>query len=225
MQVLNDVYVKSWMILVGVVSLAVAPGSAFSQSSSSPTKTNNVGTATPESTVSRSSYQQAVGVSQRLALKEQPAAQAAAKNFTGKWRSKETANEKNQRMRSIENATAILSMFIRGKAREKMNKMTVPATELKIEDIGSQIKFSHAGQEFVVGTNGQSVTIKTPKGAATVRAGKRNGKLIVLLKTAEVSKTTVYELSADEQSLKQHTEITSNKLATPVRFTTNFQRQ
>lgn len=157
-------------------------------------------------------------------VKAEGLAVQSPKDFTGTWKLQETAAQTNQRIKAIENATASFSRFMRGRARDAMNKKTAPPKELKMVDAGSQLKISKSGREFVVGTDGKPAAVVFDGKNATMQAGKREGKLIVVVRMNEMTKTTICELSVDGQTLKQQTEISSTKLATPIRFTNYFRR-
>ena len=154
----------------------------------------------------------------------QTTANRESKNFTGKWLLKNSANETNKRLSAIENAVAGMGRFKQGRAREMMKKMTAPTNELKIADLGTQIKITRSGLEVTVPTNGQPVSINADQGSVSLRANRRNGQLILESKTASATKTTIYELSADGQTLTQQNTLQSNKLAAPIQFTNSFKR-
>lgn len=154
----------------------------------------------------------------------QSTAGVSNKNFTGIWQLNESTTLKNQRSRAIKNATASLGRFKRSRALEVMQKMTAPPRELKIVDDGNQVQISRAGGEAVVGIDGRPVTIDSPRGKATLRATKRDGRLIVESKLANATTTVVYQLSDDGNTLNQQIEIVANKLPTPVRFTNSYRR-
>ena len=150
---------------------------------------------------------------------------AATVNFSGTWKLNLSANQKNQRKIAIENATATLGRFQQGRARQIVQKMTAPANEIKIVDEKNQIRLSRAGHEIVVGTDQKPVTVSGPHGKkVTLRAEKRAGKLLVESRTADSTKTVVFQLSNDGNSMRQQVEIVASRLSTPIRFSNNYRR-
>lgn len=147
-----------------------------------------------------------------------------AKNFTGTWRLDAKANQSRQRLTAIEQATAGMGRFKQGRARKMLKKMTEPANELKIADSGTQIKLVRAGREITVPTNGKAVVANGDKVRVTLQAGRRDGKLTVVSRTANVTRTAVYELSPDGQKLTQQIQLENSKLPNPIRFTNRFKR-
>ena len=71
---------------------------------------------------------------------------------------------------------------------------------------------------------GCHASINADQGSVSLRANRRNGKLILESKTASATKTTIYELSADGQTLTQQNKLQSNKLPAPIQFTNSFKR-
>ena len=151
-------------------------------------------------------------------------AHAEAANFSGTWRLASSADQKNQRMRAIEDATSKLGRFKQGRAQQLMQKMTSPATELKIVDEGNQVKVSRGGFEFVVGIDQNPVTVKAPNGTATVRAERRDGRLIIESKMGDSTKTVTYKLSDDREHMQQEISISTSKLPKTVRYSTTYNR-
>jgi hypothetical protein len=147
-----------------------------------------------------------------------------SKDFTGKWQLKNSANETNKRLNAIENAVAGMGRFKQGRAREMIKKMTAPTNELTIADLGTQIKITRSGLEATVPTNGQPVSINAEQGIVSLRATRNNGKLILVSETAGAVKTTIYELSADSQTLTQQNKLQSDKLPAPIEYTNSFKR-
>lgn len=208
MTVLTNAIAKSRMNMMTLFFLLVIHGNAFSQVNSSPIRSSESGNISQSKTVS-------TGVQDR---------RQAEKDFSGTWQLKETPTETNQRLKSIEAATAKLNRLIRGIARDKMKKKTTPPKELKIADAGGLVKLSKNGLEVAAEVDGKPVEATIDGRTGTMQVGKRDGKLIVVIKANEVTNTVVYELSKDGKNLRQQTEIKSSKLAAPIRFTSYFHR-
>ncbi|MEL7500092.1 MAG: hypothetical protein AAFN77_21000 [Planctomycetota bacterium] len=132
---------------------------------------------------------------------------------------------KNQRLTAIETVVSDMSRFKQGRARQKLVQATKPASLLQIIDSSTQVKLTQGKREVTVPTNGQLGTIKGDKISAEVISGKRDGKLIVVTKTANATHTCVYQLSDDGQNLSQQVHIQSSQLSKTIRFTNQFSRQ
>ena len=147
-----------------------------------------------------------------------------AKNFSGKWQLIKNANQSRQRMSSIENAIAGFGRFKQGRAREMLTQKTAPPAKLTIIDSGAEIKIARNGQEFTVPTNGQAVSINSPEGRVTLRAGRRDRKLVVETKSANATNTTTFELSSDGKTMTQTVQLQASALSKTIQFTISFVR-
>ena len=223
MSLFNQVKSRTWMNLTMFHCLLAFPPAVMSQTATSPPGSRAPTTASQQ-VMPRS--QQVLQHSQRLVSGQQrkTAEGTAVKNFTGTYRLVVNTNRSSQRVNAIDNAVAGMERFKQGRAREMLKKKTAPPKELRIADSGTQIKLGQSGGEITVPTNGQAVTVKGNEGRVALRAGRRDGKLIVVSKTANATNTTVYDLSADGQILTQQIQIQSDKLPSPIQFTNSFRR-
>lgn len=151
-------------------------------------------------------------------------ASSAPKNYSGAWRLSRSAEQQRHRQAAIENAVSRLGLFQRGKARQVLERMTSPETQLRIVDSGNQIKMTRMGREVTLPLNGQPVAVNLGQRSASMQAVKRDGKLIVVSSMANATKTTTYELSADGRQLKQIINVSGQRLPTPIRYTNTYIR-
>ena len=156
--------------------------------------------------------------------KVQVATAVASKDFSGNWKLNEEDAKTSQRVKAIEDATASLGRFKQRRAFDVMQKMTAPAKQLEIVDQGKQVQITQAGQKIIVGTDGKQVNSNGPNGKLTLKAEKREGKLIIEVKSTKATRTVVYELSDDGTQLNQQVEIVASQLPKPVRFANSYRR-
>ncbi len=147
-----------------------------------------------------------------------------AKNFTGNWQLVENATQSSQRSTSIENAIADFGRFKQGRARKMLTQKTAPPAKLTIVDSGAEVKIARNSQEITVPTNGQAISINSPEGRATIRAGRRDGKLVVQTKSANAINTTTFELSSDGKTMTQQVQLQASALSKTIQFTSRFVR-
>lgn len=60
-------------------------------------------------------------------------------SLSGRWRAAETADEKQERLKAIDEATKHVGVFRRGKARSRLVQRTTPPQSLLIEVDGSKV--------------------------------------------------------------------------------------
>ena len=143
-------------------------------------------------------------------------------NFSGTWQVIENAKQSSQRMSSIENAIAGFGQFQHERAREMLAKRTAPPAGLTFVDSGTEIKISRSGQEFTVPTNGEAVTVNSTEGRVTMRAVRRDGKLILESKTANATNTAIYQLSPDGKTLTQQVQLKATALSKTIQFSCSY---
>ena len=223
MSLFNQVNSRAWMNLTMFHCLLAFSTAAMSQTASYPP-----GSRAPTNASQRvmPRAQQLFQHSQRAISGQQQQAPegTAAKNFTGTYRLVVITNRSSQRLNEIENVVAGMERFKQGRAREMLKKKTAPPKELRMTDSGSQVTLGRSGGEITVPTNGQTVTVNGNEGRVALRAGRRDGKLVIVSKTAHATNTTVYDLSADGKILTQQIQIQSDKLPSPIQFTNSFRR-
>ncbi|MEL7500761.1 MAG: hypothetical protein AAFN77_24420 [Planctomycetota bacterium] len=151
-------------------------------------------------------------------------ANSSSRNLSGTWRLVSDATQSSQRSTSIENAIAGFGRFKQGRAREMLTQKTAPPAELTIVDSGDEVKIARNGQEFTVPTNGQAVSFKSPEGSVTLRAGRRDGKLVVETKSGNATQTTTFELSSDGETMTQQVQLKASALSKAIQFTSSFVR-
>lgn len=156
---------------------------------------------------------------------QDPQSKETLKGFTGTWKFSETNAATAQRSQSIENATASLSRFARGRARAKLKKATAPPKEIKIVDSGDQVDFTIGKQKLTIKTDGKPTQIKLESKSATIQAEKRDGKLIVVVSTSEMKRTMTYQHGADTKKLQQQNVFAIKMLDRPIQFTNQYSQK
>ena len=151
-------------------------------------------------------------------------ANRSSQNLSGTWRLVDDATQSSQRLTSIEDAIADFGRFKQTRVREMLTQKTAPPAKLTIVDSGDEIKIARNGQETTVPTNGQAVTINSPEGRVTLRAGRRDGKLVVESKAANATNTTTFALSSDGRTLNQQVQLQAGALSKTIQFTSSYVR-
>lgn len=197
MQRIANVLLQTWMCLMMALCFGTLPVEACSQSLS----------------------QQSLGQQ-----KTQTATTGQLQDMTGTWRLQANASSTNQRLQAIENAIGDMPRFARSRARKMMKMTTAPDMEFKITDLPNKISFVRAGREIEIPTNGQSVSVVTANGKAALQAQRRDGKLAVVSKMRDATRTAIYSLSNDGNNLTEKIQIKSGKLPNPIEFSNVFTR-
>ena len=151
-------------------------------------------------------------------------ASSAPKNYSGTWRLSLSAEQQQQRQAAIESAVSRFGRLQQGKARQVVDRMTLPENQMQIVDSGNQIKMTRMGREVTIALNGQPVAVNLGQRSASMQATKSDGKLIVVSSMANATKTTTYELSADGRQLKQTVDMSGGRLPTPIQYTHTYIR-
>ena len=124
----------------------------------------------------------------------------------------------------IESAVSRFGRLLQGKARQVVDRMTLPENQMQIVDSGNQIKMTRMGREVTIALNGQPVAVNLGPQSVSIQATKRDGKLIVVSSMANATKTTTYELSADGRQLQQTVDMSGGRLPTPIQYINTYTR-
>ena len=144
--------------------------------------------------------------------------------LTGVWTYSRDSKEQGQRFEAIDRATQGMNGLMRGRARETLRAKTTPLSTIRITDEGDRITFSHRERPVTFTTDGSSTHVNTEHGAATIRAERQNGKLIVRSQVQNGVRTAVYSLSEDGMRLILDNSVSGGRFAEPVRYRTTYQR-
>ena len=145
--------------------------------------------------------------------------------FTGAWTYSRDAHEKSMRCESIDQATNDISRLIRARMRQGLQDKTEPVAEIILNDRVDRVTVTGRNRDVTFTTDGSPNRVQTEHGIATIRAKRKDGKLVVTSEAPNGTQTTEYRLSEDGTELVLEVSISSDKLPKPVRFRTTYRRK
>lgn len=151
--------------------------------------------------------------------------EAQEPSISGSWRHLALPAEQESRYQAIDRATESIGGLMRGGARSRLRDATAPASELTIEDGGERVTLVTGGRRIVVSTDGSSTTVSGDSGGGTMQATRRDGRLVVTLRSDDATRTTVYRLSPDGARLTLEVSLTSGRLSGPVTYRVTYARR
>ncbi|MEN1681280.1 MAG: hypothetical protein AAGJ46_16955 [Planctomycetota bacterium] len=150
---------------------------------------------------------------------------AAGASLTGTWQPREDAKQRASRHQAIDQATESLNWMMRGKAREKLRSATASSDEVSIADAGQQVTLETPEQRMTVATDGRPTKVSTPEMTGTVRAIRSKGNLTVEVAGERGTRTTTYIPSRDGRTLTLDVQMSSARLAKPIRYQATYLRK
>ena len=157
-------------------------------------------------------------------LVQQGFAQGAT--LTGVWTYSRDAKEKEQvqRYEAIDRATKDMNGLVRGRARQMLREKTTPLTNISLTDGGDRITFSMQNRRVTFTTDGSPTRVQSERGAATIRAKRQRGQLVVNSQAQNGVQTTVYSVSKDQKRLILDISVSGGKLKKTVRYRATYDR-
>ncbi len=229
----SNINSKNWIRASVLLCVLLFPSTLLSQSSATITPTVHNGVTQSTVVTQGPAYPQVQVYSHPQAYPQLATQQAvvansvgssAPKDYSGTWRLSRSAEQQRHRQVAIENAVSRFGRFQQRKVRQVMDRMTSPENQLRIVDSGNQIKMTRMGRVVTIALNGRPVAVNIGQRNASMRAVKRDGKLIVVSSMAIATKATTYELSADGRQLKQIVNMSGGRLPTPIQYTNTYIR-
>jgi hypothetical protein len=144
-------------------------------------------------------------------------------SLDGHWRTAETKNEKEQRLKAIDEVTDDLGRLKRGKARSRLEELTSPPPNLIIEVADSTVAITSGDHRLELELGGPPVKIEGSEGTSQISA-KMEGELLVVLSQGDTGDLTV-AYKADKKSLSREVTMTGEKLAGPLTYVTTYTRK
>ena len=118
-----------------------------------------------------------------------------------------------------------MGRFKRSRAQEKLRAATALKESLSIVDAGNNVTLGPTvGQRINVTTDGKVTKLNGPKNSGTVKAARKNGRLVVQVDSGAVSRTTVYTLSRDKTRMTLDVSVSNPNLPQSIRFQMTFVR-
>lgn len=156
----------------------------------------------------------------RPAAAHEPVPPELGAQLNGRWELAETAEEKRQRLESIDRATRSLPGPVRDRARGRILQRTAPRQELIVDVVGSTLTLSSDGDDLVLPIGGQAVQVRRPEGKAEVRAWLEDEQLVVESRAQRGTRTTRYE--PGEGRLTLRFSLQGARLSQPVEFEATY---
>ena len=144
--------------------------------------------------------------------------------LTGDWTYSRDAKEQAQRYEAIDRVTQGMNGLMRGRARQMLREKTTPHPSIGLSDGGHRVTMSGLNRRVTFTTDGSPNRVQSERGAATLRARRQDGKLVVTSQAQNGVQTTVYGVSEDGMRLILDISISAGKLKEPVRYRTTYHR-
>ena len=179
--------------------------------------------------------EQAVKPTQRLAAAllvastGYPAALGATEpspsTFDGVWRHAPGPEETRRRQASIEAATEDLSIFMRGKARDRLDERTTPPRVLQLQVRDDRVELSRDGKSVSLRVGAKPVTVERNGQRAILSVRLDRAQLVLHSKGERGERTTTYALSPDGRGLTMSVRMTSERLGAPLEYRSTYRRE
>ncbi len=149
-----------------------------------------------------------------------PRAAEPASPLAGHWRAAETADEREQRLQAIDEATGRLGRFQRNRARSRLAERTSPPPRLTIAIEESTVAITSGDRRLEVTPGAAPVEIADTQGKARVSAQMDDEGLTLLARAEEGDRTTVYRASGNTLTVK--VTMTAPELAGTLKFQSTY---
>jgi hypothetical protein len=135
----------------------------------------------------------------------------------------ESADEKKERRRIIEELTGQLSGFQKGMARSRLEERTSPPQNLIIEIDGEEVTIDSGNGKVTLEFGGSIVNISGSQGEAKVRAMRQGHELIVMARSAKGKRRTTYRVN--ENILTMEVMMTGSRLPGSMKYVVSYFRK
>lgn len=145
-----------------------------------------------------------------------------ASPLTGHWRAAETADEREQRLQAIDEATDRLGRFQRKRARSRLAERTSSPPRLTIVIEESTVAITSGDRRLEVKPGAAPVEIAGNQGKARVSARMDDEGLTLLARADEGDRTTVYRASGN--TLTVEVTMTAPNLGGALKYLSTYVR-
>jgi hypothetical protein len=142
--------------------------------------------------------------------------------LAGDWRAAETAEEKEQRLQAINEATDGMGRLKRGKARSRLEERTSPPPSLMLEFENSTVTIGNPDRRIELELGGAPIEVSESEEKMRMSAKMEDGRLVLIVLGGTSERTTTYR--AVEKNLSVEVIMTSDKLTAPVKYVTTYTR-
>jgi hypothetical protein len=143
--------------------------------------------------------------------------------LAGHWCVAETADEKNERLRMIDEATGHMGAFRRGMARSRLSERTSPPRSLIIEIEGLKVRVASENGRLEFELGGSPVEVSGSEGKVKVSAKMQGALLIIMAHSIKGERTTAYRASGDR--LTMEVTMTGTNLAESLKYVSTYVRR
>jgi hypothetical protein len=145
-----------------------------------------------------------------------------ASSLAGHWRAAETADEREQRLKAIDEATDRLGRFQRNRARSRLAERTSPPPRLTIAIEESTVAITSGDRRLEVKPGAAPVEIADNQGKARVSGQMDDEGLTLLARGDEGDRTTVYRASGN--TLTVEVTMTAPALTGALKYRSTYDR-
>jgi hypothetical protein len=149
-------------------------------------------------------------------------AEEATSPLAGSWDLAATAEEEQQRLRAIDEATQHLPRFQQGRARDMLAGRTSPPQSLTIALEGSMVTIGSGGRDLELELGGAPIEVSGDQGKAQLSATMEGDQLVVTADGGRGGRTSEYRTDGDRLSVE--VTMTGAKLSKPLNYVSTYER-
>jgi hypothetical protein len=142
--------------------------------------------------------------------------------LSGHWHAAETANEKKERLRTIDELTRHQSGFQRDMIHSRLVERTSPPRSLLIEIEGVKVTIASENGRVELELGGPPIYISGSQGKAQMMATMQGPLLLVMARSDNGKRTTTYR--ANENLLTMEVKMTSTRLPGALNYVVSYVR-
>ena len=143
--------------------------------------------------------------------------------LSGHWQAAETVDEKEKRLRTIDELTGKMSGFQKGMARSRLEERTSPPQNLIIEIDGEDVTIDTGNGRVTLELGGSIVNISGSQGESQVRAMRQGPELIVMSRSDKGKRRTTYRVN--ENLLTMEVWMTGTRLPGSLKYVVSYFRK
>jgi hypothetical protein len=142
--------------------------------------------------------------------------------LAGHWHAAETADERKERLKNIDEATGHLGDFRGGMARSRLSERTSPPRSLIIDIEGAKVTVASENGRIDLELGGSPIEVAASEGKAKVSAKMQGSWLIIMARNGKGERTTTYRASGDY--LTMEVAMTGAGLSKSLKYVSTYAR-
>jgi hypothetical protein len=143
--------------------------------------------------------------------------------LAGQWRSQETNEEKERRLRAIDEATEHIGRLQRGMARARLAEHTSPPDSLTIEIGGSKVRISSGSPGVELQLGSAPIEVSGSQGKGRLNAMMEGARLIVVARSGDGERRATHFANGDHMTVE--VAITGDKLPGSLQYVSTYVRE